>query len=182
MNKGKVFGISLTLTGLLLVLLSNSILTGAVIGIVKSSVINMIGALVFLAGLIIAIFSSRYEEAESKLIAYLGEKKYEHLPPEEKSAYLKSIMRHEGKREQYAGRAEHPRIIRTVQFEKAIRNHNKTSIERAIKKIGTGKGKEIYKPLLGHRSIRESRGGRLLFDKKGGEYVLVDYVPQSEHD
>ena len=74
-------------------------------------------------------------------------------------------------------------IIKTAAFEKSIKGHDIGAIQRAIDKIGTGSGKEeVLKYMKPYHSIRESHGGRVIFERKpNGEIVLAEYLPKSKH-
>lgn len=73
------------------------------------------------------------------------------------------------------------RIIRTDRFEKSVRKYDPALIESAIKKIGSGAGKEEYLKHMQVRSIRVSHGGRILFNRTQKGIELIEYLPPSEH-
>ena len=63
----------------------------------------------------------------------------------------------------------------TDKFKKEIKKHSLEEVNKALSKIGTGKGKE--ERLHGYNnlySIRESKGGRIIFSYKNPKEVEVD--------
>ena len=68
----------------------------------------------------------------------------------------------------------------TEKFTKSIRRHNLADINAAIRKIGTGKGKEERLKGGDGYSIRVSKGGRVLFDYDDSHStaILEEYNPQ----
>mgnify|MGYP001591357399 CR=1 FL=1 len=80
------------------------------------------------------------------------------------------------------GELEGITIIETPRFQRAIKKHDVDSIRKAIAKIGTGKGKEEKIQDGRGYSIRESKGGRIIFEyKPDHSVVLLDYSPGSKH-
>jgi|SRR3989344_5363328 len=72
------------------------------------------------------------------------------------------------------------KVIRTKRFERSIRRHDLKKIDRAIEKLGTGLGNEH--PLVGEGkglyAMSVSKGGRIVFEKRDGQYILQYYDPQ----
>lgn len=65
----------------------------------------------------------------------------------------------------------------TDDFRKAIRRHDPKKIITAIRKIGTGLGKQEPLTHIKHQSVRSGEGGyRVIFDyNQDGEPVLLNY-------
>lgn len=189
----RIIGSACIALGIFFLLVSaSSFLTGAVIGERGSSVAVSIGGLAFIVAGIV-LFSSgdereAYETRESRL-AKLAGGRYERLSEHEQITYNKALRRHDGAVERrnlhaLAGKSENPlpRIIKTMRFEKAIRNHDEAAIERAIRKIGTGLGKEEKLKHDAAYSIRVSKGGRIIYDRRDdGTVVLEDYLPAHQY-
>ncbi len=77
------------------------------------------------------------------------------------------------------------KIIRTEQFERAIKRVPKKIIENALAKLGTGKGNEEYikeGPYGGYWSIRASKGARIYYSLEGDTAKVMAYEPSSRHD
>lgn len=73
-------------------------------------------------------------------------------------------------------------IIRTKNFEKAIKGHNMEEIERAVSKIGTGLGREEKLKREEDYSIRTSKGGRIIYRYANQHIVeLKDYTPAHDY-
>jgi hypothetical protein len=66
-------------------------------------------------------------------------------------------------------------IVKTHAFSKATKKQDPAIIYAAIQKIGTGLGRE-EKLKSGGYSIRTSKGGRIVYNKKGNDYELVDFT------
>lgn len=189
------FGIFLILIGIFFLLNASSSITGLIIAEEISAGASSILGIVFIA-VGIALFSYRegesYEIRESKLRSILGNYRYEKLSEKDRIAYNKAYRRHleAEERREYKNRnsssdhatENHLHVVRTDQFERATRGHDEGAIERAINKIGTGLGKEEkLKHLPGH-SIRVSKGGRIIYDKKkDGTIELRDYLPSHNY-
>jgi plasmid maintenance system killer protein len=70
-------------------------------------------------------------------------------------------------------------------FESAIKKHDLGKIDRALAKIGTGKGSEhrLKGQLAGHYSIDAGEGERVIFDYDNPQHssaTPIDYL--SDHD
>ena len=182
-----VFGWTYLFLGIVLFLLNSAFnITGAVILEGFSDRYFSILGLIFIAlGFVITSFteSEEYESRESKLKNMIGERKYDRLSEYEKHAYNKAYRRSMEKRN-IGGRQGHSElekksdfeIIRTKHFERAVRNYDPDLIQKAIEKIGTGKGREKkLKKDIGY-SVRTSKGDRLVFRREGNKIVLTDYV------
>jgi len=76
---------------------------------------------------------------------------------------------------------EKVRIFTTKKFEKETKKHPKKEIDRAIKKIKEGLGKQEHLKYLEGYSIRTSKGARILYERKGNEVYLTGYNPSSKH-
>ena len=186
MNIKRVSGIIGTVVGVILIVSAKKTLTGGAVGSSELSILSLIGSFMIIIGLIV-ILTSR-EHYESRLREMLGEK-YTTLSSEEKHAYVKSYRRSEERKEKEREHKEglEKQIVKTAQFEKSIRGHDVKAIDGAIEKITSGKGREEV--LKGHgelaeygpglRSIRVTKGARILFKRHGkGDIVLIDYLPQ----
>lgn len=71
-------------------------------------------------------------------------------------------------------------IVKTHAFAKAIKKHDLKPIYAALEKIGTGLGSE-EKLRSGGYSIRTGKGGRVIYNKRGEEYELVDFTPDHKY-
>lgn len=166
-------------------------ITGAVISETAGSrVISITGLAFMVIGLIILSLNEQYiyHDRESRLRDIIGHHKYDSLSKEDRKAANNTYRRHEeleGKRSAYETSREKSLenldVIRTEHFERAVRNHNPELIQRAIEKIGTGKGKEEKLTNGSGYSVRVSKGGRIIFGKKGRKIELLDYLPNHEY-
>jgi len=76
-------------------------------------------------------------------------------------------------------------VIKTDRFLKVVRRHDPKIINRAILKIGSGKGgEERVVTAKEDFSIKGGKGARVIFSyPRGGESVLLkDYLPQHEYE
>lgn len=73
------------------------------------------------------------------------------------------------------------KIIRTKQFQKAIKRHPQGPIEAAIKKIGTGLANEENLKYAKGNSIRTTKGGRVFYIPKGKTIELIGYTPDHKY-
>lgn len=188
----RLFGLILSVIGILIILVNSAMsVTGAVIlDSFAGQSVSILGLVCIIMGIILLSFSesSSYETRESKLRQILGDKRYESLSEKDKIAVNKAYRRHEeleDRRENYAQsqleRSSNVHVIRTEHFERAIRNHDPDIIQKAIDKIGTGKGKEEKLSNGAGYSVRVTKGGRIIFDKIGGKIELLDYLPKHEY-
>lgn len=190
---GWALGVILIAIGSFFVINSSSYLTGfTIIEQIDERTSSIFGTALLVLGIAILSYTGNveYVERESRLKSILGEKYYT-LSEREKEAYNKAYRRHSEAEERRntaktedsnMNEANDMHIIRTEHFEKAIRGHDEEAIERAIRKIGSGLGKqEKLKHLSGH-AIRVSRGGRIRYEYRGSNTVeLLDYLPDHKY-
>ncbi len=181
------------IAGIACIAASFSGITGAVIfeGL-GDNFVSAIGIAFIVVGAILVSYteSEAYQARESKLRQIVGESRYEHLSEKDKIAYNKSYRRHieaeERRRHKSQREILSPEkgvldIKRTNHFNRVIRGYNERSLDRAIKKIGTGMGKE-EKLDDGDWSIRVSKGDRIIYDrKKDGTIILKDLILDDEY-
>ncbi|MBU2562184.1 MAG: hypothetical protein KKF68_00810 [Nanoarchaeota archaeon] len=73
-------------------------------------------------------------------------------------------------------------IVKTRKFKKAIKGAPKKLIDLAIAKIGTGlANEERLKYVKGRKSIRTSKGGRIIYRQQKGTIVLEDYFSDHQY-
>ena len=72
-------------------------------------------------------------------------------------------------------------VVATRTFMKDIKRHNIGSINEALMKIGTGKGREERLGHLKGYSIRVTKGGRIIYDRQNGDVVLKRYEPAHKY-
>jgi Txe/YoeB family toxin of Txe-Axe toxin-antitoxin module len=191
MQKRRTFGIVLIVLGLIVLLIKPfTTITGfTVASDVFSEISNVwiyvLSGLMIVSGIILTSQSaSAYEERESKLKELIGEG-FERLSESDQIAANKSFRKHLDNIKRNVGGEKdlgyQHRIIRTKHFNKAIRGHE-NEVERTIEKLDRGVGK---KEPLKHRegySIRTTKGGRIIYDVKGSDkIVLMDYTPDHKY-
>lgn len=71
-------------------------------------------------------------------------------------------------------------IVKTHAFAKAAKKHDPKPIYAALEKIGTGLGNE-EKLRSGGYSIKTSKGGRVVYNRKGEDYELIDFTPDHKY-
>ena len=77
-------------------------------------------------------------------------------------------------------------VFLTNKFKKRIKKEDRKAIRNAVKKIGTGLGKEEQLVYHGENlySIRSTKGGRILFEYEANrsKVNLMDYVSDHDYD
>ena len=180
----RIVGLVLTILGVFFIVNSFTGITGYAISSASSASVAYFVAVIILAVGVVLIYADAYESyclRTERLKGILGSR-YDKLTEEERDDYNKSLRRHEKKGNE-KGKLEVKvlPVIKTERFERAIKNHDIHSINRAIEKLTKGGGKREKLSHLDGFSIRTSKKGRIIYDVKDGEYVLKDYLPDHKY-
>lgn len=179
-------GLIFIVLGVFLVINSFTAITGYAISSAENASFAYFVAVVILASGIVLIYldaHEAYQLRDERLKSILGSR-YDELTEEEKNKYNKSLRRHERKKENDVSRLEKKvlPVIRTERFERAIKNHDISVINKAIEKLVNGGGKREKLVNLPGYSIRVNKRARIFYDVKDGKYVLTDYTPDHGYE
>ena len=186
----RVLGILLFILGVALILNTLRSMTGfAIIEEIGVYTGSIAGLVLLVLGVALLSYSAgnEYRDRNSQLQRMMGRERYKSLSDKEKQTYNSAYRRHLEKKEhggqkesRLAEQANQLNIIRTEHFERAIQGHEK-AIERAIKKIGTGKGKEEKLSNGTGFSMRVTKGGRMFYERNGNTYKLTGYTEDHKY-
>lgn len=172
MEKRRVIEILLILIGLSSVIISDTRITGASINATNYTVIGMVGTFIFLLGIILLLISRKYE---SELRDIIGDKKYEHLSPEEKRVYMKSLRRYEERKENYEDwiKRKKSKLEVSAEAHEELKNEAQEWLDK-------GYIPEKTKELIG---LAKRMGYDLHGGAKEGQYVIISNkrVPVGKH-
>jgi hypothetical protein len=73
------------------------------------------------------------------------------------------------------------KIVTSRKFDKDVKGHPPGPINRAIEKIGTGKGKPKHLKGGDEYEIRTSKGGRVIYELEGDTVTLKKYTPDHKY-